>query len=687
MPLSVGARLGPYEILAPLGQGGMGVVYKARDVRLNRSIAIKVLPAENAADADRQRRFLQEAQAASALNHPNIITIHDIGSFEDVYYIAMEYVEGKTLDALIPRKGMRLNEVLRIAIQIATGLERAHAAGIIHRDLKPGNIMVAEDGTVKVLDFGLAKLAEAKVVTAGAPTETVKPETKEGSILGTVGYMSPEQAEAKPVDARSDIFSFGSVLYEMVTGERAFHGDSNLSTLAAILKDQPKPVSATVPDVPRDLEKIINRCLRKDPGRRFQDMSDLRVALLELKEESDSGLLAGDTPQRRRPSPLVWAVPTLVLVLAGCAGLWYWLGHRNPPSAFRITPLTTYQGMQRDPALSPDGRQVAFSWAGESGSVPHIYIKFVDTGTPVQLTKGPEAADRYPAWSPDGRYLAFCRKSPQSADIFSISALGGGSAKKLGQVADCPNFFGQGLSWSSDAKWLAVSDRTPAGVEVISLISLETGEKHLLVSPPQGSLGDRYPNFSPDGRYLAFIRDRSAGKEELHLVPFVDGDARWGQVKKVISTGDTIRGFDWAPDGRSLVLSRGDRLWTVPIGGGEPRGLPAVSRDALGLSVSRTGNRLVFEKVLVDLNIWRMPGPASDEIGAGPTRILASTEWDLEPQYSPDGTRILFSSNSFRRQRDLDFGFEWPERSGAHLFWRSYHWQSALVPRWPLYCI
>jgi serine/threonine protein kinase len=208
MPLSPGAGLGPYEIVAPLGEGGMGIVYKARDLRLNRLVAIKVLPAAKMADPDRQRRFVQEAQAASALNHPNIITIYDIGSSDGVDYIAMEYVAGKTLDALIPRKGMRLNEVLRIAIQIATGLERAHAAGIVHRDLKPGNVMVAEDGLVKVLDFGLAKLAEPSPLGAEAPTRTVKPETKEGSILGTVGYMSPEQAEAKPVDARSDIFRF-----------------------------------------------------------------------------------------------------------------------------------------------------------------------------------------------------------------------------------------------------------------------------------------------------------------------------------------------------------------------------------------------------------------------------------------------------------------------------------------------
>jgi Tol biopolymer transport system component len=642
MPLSPGTTLGPYEIVAPIGQGGMGIVYKARDTRLNRFVAIKVLPAANVADVDRRRRFVQEAQAASALNHPNIVTIHDIGTSDGTDYIAMEYVPGKTLDALIPRKGMRLNEVLRIGIQIAAGLERAHAAGIVHRDLKPGNIMLAEDGTVKVLDFGLAKLAEPASISEDAQTETVKPQTKEGSILGTVGYMSPEQAEAKPVDARSDIFSFGSILYEMVTGERAFHGDSKLSTLAAILKEQPKPASTVVPDVPRDLERIINRCLRKDPDRRYQHIDEVRLALLEVKEESDSGLPAGEMPVRRRNSPL-WAVLALALVAAGAGGFWYWQRGRNHAPPLRITPLTTYQGLQRDPALSPDGRQVAFSWPGENGNVPHIYVKFVESGAPLQLTNEPETADRYPAWSPDGRYLAFYRKSPQGNEVLSISALGG-SARKLGPAADLPEWLPPGLSWSPDAKWLAVCDRTDADLRTISLVSLETGERHSLGSPPQGFRGDRYPRFSPDGRYLAFIRDRSDANSDLYLVRYSDGQVRWDQLKKLTNSFDDLRGFDWTPAGRNLICAGADHLWTVSLGGGEPRTLSVPGEAVTGVSVARSGRRLVYQRRLLDSNIWRMPGPVSHDGSESPSRLLASTRFDIEPQYSPDGTKIVFTS-------------------------------------------
>src|SRR5580765_4188598 len=284
----IGKTISHYRILEKLGEGGMGVVYKARDTHLDRLVALKVLPPEKVADPERKRRFVQEAKAASALNHPNIITIHDIASENDIDFIVMEYVQGKTLDQLIPRKGLRLNETLRFAVQMADALAKAHSAGIIHRDLKPTNVMVTDDGLVKVLDFGLAKLTEVSN-SEEASTRTLRHETDEGTIVGTVSYMSPEQAEGKKVDARSDIFSFGSVLYEMVTGRRAFHGDSKLSTLSAILKEDPNPVSSIVPDVPRDLEKIISRCLRKDAERRFQTMADLRVALEELKEESESG--------------------------------------------------------------------------------------------------------------------------------------------------------------------------------------------------------------------------------------------------------------------------------------------------------------------------------------------------------------------------------------------------------------
>ena len=241
----LGQQLGSYQILSLLGTGGMGVVYKARDTRLKRSVAIKVLPADQVSDPERKRRFIQEARAASALNHPNIITIYDIGSEGGIDFVVMEYVAGKTLDQLIPRKGLRLNETLKLAIQMADALAKAHSAGIIHRDLKPTNVMVTDDGLVKVLDFGLAKLTEVESDEGG--TRTTQLQTEEGTIVGTVSYMSPEQAEGKKVDARSDIFSFGAVLYEMVTGQKAFQGDSKMSTLAAILKQEPKPISQLVP--------------------------------------------------------------------------------------------------------------------------------------------------------------------------------------------------------------------------------------------------------------------------------------------------------------------------------------------------------------------------------------------------------------------------------------------------------
>src|SRR4249920_2247774 len=287
----IGKTIAHYQILEKLGEGGMGVVYKARDTHLDRLVALKVLPPEKVADSRRKRRFVQEAKAASAMNHPNIITIYDIASENGIDFIVMEYVQGKTLDAMVPRKGLRLNETLKLAIQMADALAKAHSAGIVHRDMKPTNVMVTDDGLVKVLDFGLAKLTEVSE-SGDEPTRTLGHETEEGTIVGTVSYMSPEQAEGKKVDARSDIFSFGSVLYEMATGQQAFHGDSKMSTLAAIMNQEPKPISQLVPGIARDLEKIITRCLRKAPNRRWQAMPDLKVTLDELKEESDSGTLA-----------------------------------------------------------------------------------------------------------------------------------------------------------------------------------------------------------------------------------------------------------------------------------------------------------------------------------------------------------------------------------------------------------
>ena len=281
---------GKYKILEEIGRGGMGVVYRARDTHLDRFVAIKVLAAEKTSDSGRRQRFTQEARSASSLQHPNIITVHDIAGEAGMDFIVMEYVTGKTLGDLIPRRGMPLGAALKCAVQIADALAAAHLAGIVHRDLKPGNVMVTEEGRVKILDFGLAKLTENIGGVEDMATRTMKPATEEGTILGTTAYMSPEQAEGKKVDTRSDIFSFGAVLYEMITGQRAFQADTQVSTLAAILNAEPKPFDA---DTPNDLQKLIHRCLRKEPARRFQHMADVKVALEELRDESESGSFLG----------------------------------------------------------------------------------------------------------------------------------------------------------------------------------------------------------------------------------------------------------------------------------------------------------------------------------------------------------------------------------------------------------
>ncbi|MGA3188758.1 MAG: serine/threonine-protein kinase [Bryobacteraceae bacterium] len=342
----VGRVVSHYQFLEKLGAGGMGDIYKAHDARLNRFVAVKVLSAANAGDPERRRRFIQEAQAASGLNHPNIITVHDIVNEPEGDYMVMEFVSGKTLVDLIPKGGLRPPQALKYGVQMADALTVAHSAGIVHRDLKPGNVMVTDSGLVKVLDFGLAKLTDRSPVSHIDSTQTIAdaPLTVEGSIIGTVSYMSPEQAQGKRVDTRSDIFSFGVVFYEMLTGTRAFSGDSALSTLSAILRDEHRPMIEIAPDVPPQLELLIGRCLRKNPDERWQSMKDVLAALGALKHESDSGQLYRSRiqsvdmsrrnlplPKKKSSLPLILGIVALVLLLAGGgAGAWWWMKHRTP---------------------------------------------------------------------------------------------------------------------------------------------------------------------------------------------------------------------------------------------------------------------------------------------------------------------------------------------------------------------
>ena len=358
----VGQTILHYEILQKLGAGGMGEIYKAQDTRLNRIVAIKVLSGGSAGDPERRRRFILEAQAASSLNHPHIITIHDIISHDDKEFIIMEFVTGTTLSDLIPVGGMAVPDALRYAVQIADALDAAHAVGIIHRDLKPGNIMVTDSGRVKILDFGLAKLTgynAAASLTDDTLSVGVAPLTVEGSILGTVSYMSPEQAEGKRVDPRSDVFSFGAVLYEMLTGRKAFVGDSAISTLSAILRDEAAPIAQIVPGVPAELDQIIHRALRKDPDQRWQSMKDMQMELVGLLQKSDSGILVlppvAAQKNRPRAARASISIASIVLAVGVLAGAWWWMRHTpaKPVPAPVVSAPTAMAGRPEIPETKP----------------------------------------------------------------------------------------------------------------------------------------------------------------------------------------------------------------------------------------------------------------------------------------------------------------------------------------------
>jgi hypothetical protein len=355
----IGTRVAQYQFVERLGAGGMGEIYKALDTRLNRMVAIKVLPSAKSGDPDRRKRFLLEAQAASGLNHPTIITIHDVISEDDTEFMVMELVTGKTLTDLIPRGGLRVPQALNYALQMTDALAAAHSVGIVHRDLKPGNIMITDSGLAKILDFGLAKLVESEDGTSLQSRDieaTGAGLTIEGAILGTVAYMSPEQAQGQKVDTRTDIFSFGAVLYEMLTGRHAFDGDSAVSTLTAILRDEVKPMTEVVPDVPTQLEAVIQRCMRKNPDDRWQTMAEVRTALSALKRESDSGalytsrispLITATSPEqpaaieKTAKSKVITAAVLSILLLAALLGVWAWTKRPAAVVAQPAQPVAT----------------------------------------------------------------------------------------------------------------------------------------------------------------------------------------------------------------------------------------------------------------------------------------------------------------------------------------------------------
>lgn len=670
-----GVSLSHYVLIEKIGEGGMGIVYKARDTHLDRVVALKLLPPESVTDPERRRRFVQEAKAASALNHPNIVVIHDIDTADGVTFIAMEYVKGKTLDRLIHDAGVPLNDALKHAAQIAGGLAAAHRSGIVHRDIKPANIMIAEPGLVKILDFGLAKLTEpaastrmprdaakepnldpadpdrtGPVVRELEDTRALEQLTQPGGILGTVAYMSPEQAEGRALDGRSDIFSLGSVLYEMTTGRRAFAGETRVDTLAAIVGQEPEPLSRLAPEAPAELEWVVNRCLQKSPERRFQRMADLKAALEQLEEKCNSSAVPAVVPRRFSRRVRRWTAGACLALAA--LGLAAWFGLRRPPGgpAPKVRTFTGLPGQELRPSFSPDGKQLAFGWKGENPDNFDIYVQLVDEPTALRLTLNP-APDYNPVWSPDGHYIAFLRDTQAGTEILRIRAAGGAVEEELHVSAVRRPWPVCGLSWSPNGRFLAIVDGdAERGLPSVFLLNIETREKHQLTAPPAASW-DGLPAFSPDGRSLAFIRGRDRPLGDIHVLRLSDNGQPRGEPRRVTADNVFIHGLDWTADGGGIVFSstRGGvwALWRVRVSGGEPERLPVGGNNAFWPSVSKKENRLAYSEGVDDWNIWRVAAPgggATDDPAAAPLRISPSPQIDQDGMFSPDGRAIVWAS-------------------------------------------
>jgi Tol biopolymer transport system component/tRNA A-37 threonylcarbamoyl transferase component Bud32 len=630
----IGETLRHYRIEAKLGAGGMGVVYRALDTHLDRAVAVKVLPSTAVANADRRARFSQEAKSASALSNRHIVTIFDIDTGQvdgqPVDFIAMEYVAGKTLERLIGRKGIRLNDALRYAIQIADGLAAAHAAGIVHRDLKPANVIVNENGEVKILDFGLAKLTEMEEPDVFAVTQSIHIEaalrTEAGTIIGTVAYMSPEQGDGHNVDSRSDIFSFGAVLYEMVTGKRAFMGDSKLSTLASVLHSEPVPPSQIGPGIPRDLERIISRCLRKDPLRRWQSMADIKVALEDVLDELESGKLGtamGGTAvvePRRNIGLLLWPAVIAIALIAGVYAGWRFLKPAQPT----FERLTYRRGEIPSAKFSPDGQTVVFSaqWANEPTNI---------------FSMRPGSREYRPLDLPEGRILAISssgemailRPGKNGGETLARVPLSGGAPREiLENVNDA--------DWSPDGSKLAVS-RTVGGKNRIEY--------------PIGTVryadAERTPELlrvSPKGDFIAFFeRDNDAGD---YTVMVLDMNGK----KRALSSGwQALGGIAWSPEG--------DEIW---FGGAKAGGQPALRAVTLSGKervVVETPASMVVDDIARDKRV--LATVIDSRLGISALAPGAKQESDLSwfdasrvYDISADGKTILFGEMSYGQARN-----------------------------------
>jgi Tol biopolymer transport system component len=657
-----GRMIGHYQVRERLGQGGMGVVYKAEDTVLARTVALKFLAPEVTANEEFKIRFMEEARAAAAFDHPNICTLYGIEEVEGRTFLVMAYVGRKTLRDQIQSGPMSVDDVLALAAEAAAGLQEAHRKGVVHRDIKPSNILICDDGRRVITDFGLAQREDQVRITQW------------GQWIGSPAYMAPEVVRGEKATPRSDIWSLGVVLYEALSGRLPF-GDKPMAALVlAIQNEEVEPLSEICPEVPSQVSQLVQHMMARNPSDRYADAGEL---LRDVQALRGADTLSAPMPtakarsassgKARKPGDAYkrWVGAVAALAFVAAAGYWFLQGSGadEPAQAFEVLPLTSYGGLEDGGSFSPDGQQVAFSWLPEGGLNADICVKLMVDSKPQCLTSDPKM-DLFPAWSPDGKWIAFLRVLDDEkqegvvlrrAGILIMSPLGG-QERQLTEISirESVGAFSRPV-WTPDSKALVISDRDPDTKQFrLWLMSVETLLRKPLTIPPSGIEGDRSPTLSPDARSLAFVREGLIFGD-IYVQPLSATLAPEGAPRQITFDNRFVGTTAWVPGTKDVVFAAtpalartGFRIWRVSTEGtSKPRIQEPGMEGSYAPAVSADGRHLAFTSYQNDLNIWRVERPSkfSEWRKAQKFVALSSSRDERLAVYSYDGSKVAFVSN------------------------------------------
>jgi Tol biopolymer transport system component len=648
----LGVRLGAYRIVELIGAGGMGAVYRAvrADDAFHKQVAVKIV--HRGLDLERVvRQFRRERQITASLDHANIATLIDGGATPDgLPYFVMEFIEGKPIDRYCCEYGLSIRDRLQLFARVSAAVQFAHERGVVHRDIKPANILVTSSREPKLLDFGIAKILNPdRFGTARESTATLMPAM-------TPAYASPEQISGGLVTEASDVYSLGVLLYELLTGKLP---DMDHRWHVSQVSDEPEAPSKVAPGcgISADLDNVVLMAMRREPARRYRSAGFLEADVLRyldsrpVRARKDTLLYRASKLYRRQRAAFLSAASVLAVLMAALAMVQ--LRNRleeSKAAASQITLVTSAPGLESQPYFSPDGKRIVYVSSGENGENSDIYVQSLEDGSVRRLTTDP-ASDLSPAWSPDGSRIAWLRTGPRETAVFVANVNGGPHAKVADVFPIRVDTVGRHLDWSPDGRYLAATDK--AGSEFpfhIVLIPMDGGAKREVTMPPDGSIGDMSPAFSPEGSSLAFLRGLSSGINEVYVAP-VEG----GIAQRLTFDKRSVSALTWTPDNHSIVFAserRGNStLWRVPRSGGTPERIPMVGENTTDPAFSRAGWKLAYTQFFNDANIWRIDSAGRQ----APVKVISSTQYDSSPQYSPDGSRVAFRST----------------RSGANEIWVS----------------